>query len=163
MSNYGYGDTLAPFFTNYFISVGQAAITSFYSYSYLLFFHSPNSLLTFGSTSAYYSPLLDIGLFKLFAILLDLRLLASSSRQTSFANRHSTWPEGVLRYVFKTRSPLHSRTRLPQRLCVLRPAHCHFSMLIRCPMSVTLVFCRITWFGIRSRRKTPSIALSKAR
>jgi hypothetical protein len=34
------------------------------------------------------------------AISLDLRLLASSSCQPSCANRHSTWPEGVLHYVY---------------------------------------------------------------
>jgi hypothetical protein len=34
-----------------------------------------------------------------FAISLDPRLLASSSWQPSYANLHSTWPEGVLHYV----------------------------------------------------------------
>jgi hypothetical protein len=34
------------------------------------------------------------------AISLDLRLLAFSYCQPSCANRHSTWPEGVLHYVF---------------------------------------------------------------
>jgi hypothetical protein len=34
------------------------------------------------------------------AISLDLRLLASSYCQSSFANRHSTWPEGVLHYAY---------------------------------------------------------------
>jgi hypothetical protein len=37
---------------------------------------------------------------QLLAISLDLRLLASSSHQPSCVNRHSTWPEGVLRYVY---------------------------------------------------------------
>jgi hypothetical protein len=37
---------------------------------------------------------------QLLAISLDLRLLASSFYQPSCANRHSTWPEGVLRYVY---------------------------------------------------------------
>jgi hypothetical protein len=57
--------------------------------------------------------------------------------------------EGVLYYVYRDAISLHSRTRLPQRWSVLRlvwPAHCHFSMLIRCAMLVTLVLCRITWF-----------------
>jgi hypothetical protein len=49
------------------------------------------------SSSAYHNPLLDIGLSN---ISLDLRLLASSSCQPSCANRHSTWPEGVLHYVY---------------------------------------------------------------
>jgi hypothetical protein len=56
---------------------------------------------------------------------------------------------------------LHSRTRLPQRLSVLRliwPAHCHFSMLIRCAMSVTLVLCRITWFRIRIPQRNPELS-----
>jgi hypothetical protein len=35
-----------------------------------------------------------------FAISLGLRLLASSFCQPSCANRHSTWPEGVLHYVY---------------------------------------------------------------
>jgi hypothetical protein len=39
------------------------------------------------------------------AILLDLRLLASSSRQLSCANRHSTWPEGVLQYGLGLSTP----------------------------------------------------------
>jgi hypothetical protein len=39
------------------------------------------------------------------AIALDPRLLASSSCQPSFANRHFTWLEDVLHYVY-TRSPL---------------------------------------------------------
>jgi hypothetical protein len=46
-----------------------------------------------------------------------------------------------------SRRGLHSRTRLSQRLSVLRliwPALFHFSKLIRCAMSVTIVLCRIT-------------------
>jgi hypothetical protein len=85
---------------------------------------------------------------QLLAISLDLRLLASSSCQSSCANRHSAWPEGVLR------RGLHSKTRLPLRLSVLRliwPAHYHFSVLIRCAMSVTLVYCRTTSFRIWCR------------
>jgi hypothetical protein len=35
-----------------------------------------------------------------FTISLDLRLLGSSSCQQSCANRHSTWPKGVLHYVY---------------------------------------------------------------
>jgi hypothetical protein len=35
------------------------------------------------------------------AISLDPRLLASSTGQPSCANRHSTWPEGVLYYVYR--------------------------------------------------------------
>jgi hypothetical protein len=38
---------------------------------------------------------------QLLAISLNLRLLASSSRQPSCANRHSIWPEGVLHYVYR--------------------------------------------------------------
>jgi hypothetical protein len=38
---------------------------------------------------------------QLVAISLDLRLLASSSSQPSCAIRHSTWPEGVLHYVYQ--------------------------------------------------------------
>jgi hypothetical protein len=52
------------------------------------------------------------------------------------------------------RRGLHSRTRLPELLLVLRliwPAHCHFSMRIRCAMSVTLVVCRITSFRVPQR------------
>jgi hypothetical protein len=36
------------------------------------------------------------------AISLDLRLIASSSCQPFCANRHSTWPEGVLHYVCRS-------------------------------------------------------------
>jgi hypothetical protein len=38
---------------------------------------------------------------QLLAISLDLRLLESSSRQPSCANRHSTWREGGLHYVYR--------------------------------------------------------------
>jgi hypothetical protein len=38
---------------------------------------------------------------QLLAISLELRLLASSSCQPSCANRHSTWLEGVLHYVYR--------------------------------------------------------------
>jgi hypothetical protein len=58
---------------------------------------------------------------------------------------------------------LHSRTCLLQLLSVLPliwSAHFHFNVLIRCAMSVTLVFCGITSFRIRSSREPPSIALS---
>jgi hypothetical protein len=40
-------------------------------------------------------------LLQLLAILLDLRLLASSSCQPSCANHHSNWPEGVLHYLYR--------------------------------------------------------------
>jgi hypothetical protein len=39
--------------------------------------------------------------FQLLVILLDVWLLASSSCQPSCANRHSTWPEAVLHYVYR--------------------------------------------------------------
>jgi hypothetical protein len=86
-----------------------------------------------------------------------IQLLPAVLRKSSL---HLAWGRPTLRLP---RRGLHSRTRLPQRLSVRRliwPAHCHFSMLIRCAMSVTLLLCRITWFRIRSRRETPSIALS---
>jgi hypothetical protein len=101
---------------------------------------------------------------QLLAIWFDLRLLASSSRQPSCANRHSTWPEGVLHYVYL------DSVSTPE---LVYPSGCrfygwygqrrHFSMLIRCAMSVNLALCRISWFRIWSRRETPSIALSIAR
>jgi hypothetical protein len=97
------------------------------------------------SSSAHYSPVLGIGLL--------LRKLSL----------HLAWGRPTLRL---TRRGFHSRTRLPQRLSVLRlmwPAHCHFSMLMRCALTVTLVLCQITWFRIRSLRETPGIALSIAR
>jgi hypothetical protein len=64
--------------------------------------------------------------------------------QPSCANRHSTWPEDVPHYVYldAVSTPEFVTFNLPQRLSVLWliwPAHCHFSMLIRCAMSVTLV------------------------
>jgi hypothetical protein len=58
-----------------------------------------------------------------------------------------------------------SRTFPPQRPSVLLaicPAHCHLRSAIRQAMSVTLVLLRISSFLIRSRRETPSIALSIA-
>jgi hypothetical protein len=39
-------------------------------------------------------------LLQLLNISLDLRLLASTSCQPSCANRHSTWPESVVHYVY---------------------------------------------------------------
>jgi hypothetical protein len=38
---------------------------------------------------------------QLLAISLDPRLLASRSCQPSYVNRHSTWPESVLHYVYR--------------------------------------------------------------
>jgi hypothetical protein len=88
-----------------------------------------------------------------------IQLLPAVLRELSL---HLAWGRPTLRLP---RHGLHSKTCLRQWLSVLRliwPAHCHFSMLIRCAMSVTLVPSRITWFRIRSRRETPSIALSIA-
>jgi hypothetical protein len=88
---------------------------------------------------------------------------ASASRPAQIVTPFLAWAYPTLRLP---RRGLHSRPRLPRWLSVLRligPAHCHFSMLIRCAMSVTLVLYRITWFQIRSRREIPSIALSIAR
>jgi hypothetical protein len=59
----------------------------------------------------------------------------------------------------------HSRTFPPQRPSVLLAmcrAHCHLRSAIRRTMSVTLVLLRISSFLIRSRKETPSIALSIA-
>jgi hypothetical protein len=100
------------------------------------------------SSSAYHSPLLDVGLSN-----------ASPSRSI-FGYSHPQLLSAVLRIsslhlargrptLRLPRRGLHSRTRLPQQLSVLRliwPAHCHFSMLIRCAMSVTLVLCRLLDF-----------------
>jgi hypothetical protein len=65
---------------------------------------------------------------QLFAISLDLRPLASSSCKPSCANPHSCWPEGVLHYVYR-----HAVSS-PELIYLS-----HFSILIRCAMSVTLV------------------------
>jgi hypothetical protein len=46
---------------------------------------------------------------QLLAISLDLRLFAKSSCQPSCANRHCTWPEGVLHYVYLDRPPRRRR------------------------------------------------------
>jgi hypothetical protein len=76
--------------------------------------------------------------------------LTSSSSQTSCANRHSTWPEGVLHYIYRESA---SNPRLTQRLTVVRliwPAHSYFSMLIRCAM------CGID--DEKSRRSFPNAA-----
>jgi hypothetical protein len=113
------------------------------------------------SSSADYSPLLDIELsnFTPCHSIFGYSHSVSASRPAQIVT-----PPGLrASYTTFTGCRLHSRTRLPQRLSVLRltwPAHCHFSMQIRCAMSMTLVLCRIIWFRIRSRRETPSIALS---
>jgi hypothetical protein len=89
-----------------------------------------------------------------------IQLLPAVLRKSSL---HFAWGRPTLRLP---RRGLHFRTRLSQRLSVLRLiwlAHCYFSMLTRCAMPVTLVLCRITWFQIRPRRETPNIALSLAR
>jgi hypothetical protein len=118
------------------------------------------------SSSAYYSPLLDIGLSN----VSPSRSIFGYSHPSPASRPAQIVTPPDLRASCPTlrlpRRSLHSITRIPQRLSVLRliwPAHCHFSMLIRCAMSVTLVLCRITWFRIRSRRETPSIDLSIAR
>jgi hypothetical protein len=63
-----------------------------------------------------------------------IQLLPAVLRKSSL---HLAWGRPTLRLP---RRGLHSKTRLPQRLSVLRliwPAHCYFSMLIRCAMSVS--------------------------
>jgi hypothetical protein len=101
---------------------------------------------------AHYSPLLDIGLSNCSpsrSIFGYSHSSCSSSYQPSCPSRHST--------LHLPKCGPHSRTRLPQRLSVIRliwPAHCHFKVIIRCTMSLTLIFCRITSFGIQSRRVT---------
>jgi hypothetical protein len=73
------------------------------------------------------------------AISLDLRLFASSSCQPSCANRRSTWPEDVLHYVYL--DAVSTSELVYPSGCRFYGwyGHCHFSMLIRCAMSVTLV------------------------
>jgi hypothetical protein len=102
------------------------------------------------SSSDHYNPLLDIGLSNF-----------SPSRSIfGYSNPalNSVLRKSSLHLACPTlrlpRRGLHSRTRLPQRLSVLQfiwSVHRHFSMLIRCAMSVTLVLYRITWLRIRSR------------
>jgi hypothetical protein len=95
---------------------------------------------------------------QLLALSLDLRLLAScrsSSRQPSCVKYHSTWPEGVLHYVYRDAvstpelvypavvgSTADMASLLPRQhantVCYIG------DMLIQCAISVTLVLCRIT-------------------
>jgi hypothetical protein len=83
--------------------------------------HQPNNVLTAGTqtflmTGLHASPVRIGGCIfiirppqstaghrplQFLAISLDPRLLASSSCQPSCANRYSTWPEGVLHYVYR--------------------------------------------------------------
>jgi hypothetical protein len=87
------------------------------------------------SLSAHYSPLLDIGLSN----LAPSHSISGYSHPAVLrkSSLHLAWGRPTLRLP---RRSLHSRTRLPQRLSLLRliwPAHCHFRILIRCAMSVT--------------------------
>jgi hypothetical protein len=111
------------------------------------------------SWSAHYSPPLDIDLsnFSPSRSILGYSHPAPASRPSQIVT-----PPG-LRASYttftETRSPLqYSFT--PAVLRLIWPAHYHFSMLIRCAMSVTLVLCRITWFRIGFHRETPSSFLS---
>jgi hypothetical protein len=133
-----------------YLRVGQGARTVLY-------------LSSSSSSSAYYSPLLDIGLFN---VSPSRSIFSYSHKAPASRLAQIVTPPGLrascTTFTSLPRRGLHSRTRIPQRLSVLRliwPAHCHFSMLIRCAMSVTLVLCRITWFRLRSRRETLSIVL----
>jgi hypothetical protein len=95
---------------------------------------------------------------QLLAIWLDLQLLVSSSRQPSRANRHSTWPEGVLHYVCQdavstqnsfTPAVIGSTADMASPLPLQRAnTVCYVG---------DFSLCRITSFRIRSRRVTPSI------
>jgi hypothetical protein len=92
------------------------------------------------SASAHHSPLLDMGL----SYFSPSRSIFGYSYPTpanhpAQSTLHLAWGRRTLRLP---RRGLHARTRLLQRLSVLRmirPAHCHSSMLIRCAISVTLV------------------------
>jgi hypothetical protein len=92
---------------------------------------------------------------QLLANSLDLRLLASSSRQPSIV-----FPPG-LRVFYTTFTETSSLQNSFNPAVAGSTADMGSPPpLIRCAMSVTLVLCRITLFRIRSRRETPSIALS---
>jgi hypothetical protein len=92
------------------------------------------------SSSTHYSPRLAIGLSNCSpsrSIFSYLHLVpASRSAQIITA------PEGVLHYVYLDAVSI-SELVYPSGLRLLWPTHCHFSMLVLCAMSVTLVFCRI--------------------
>jgi hypothetical protein len=86
-----------------------------------------------------------LSLLQFLAISLDLGLLSYSSRQPSFANRYSTWTEGVLHYiyldlVFTPELVYLSGCRFSS-VQLIWSANGHFSMLKRCAMSLTLVIC----------------------
>jgi hypothetical protein len=119
-------------------------------------------------TVTFYLPVKTQTRCKYVCILLDIGLSNCSPFRSTFGYSHPA-PASRPSQITETRSlrlpkrGLHYRTRLLQRLWVLRqlwPAYYHFSVHIRCAMSVTLGLCRITSFQILPRRKAPSIALS---
>jgi hypothetical protein len=110
--------------------------------------------------SAERRPLLDIGLPHSFPRRSVLRCPQRLPFTRSSVHLVGGLP--TLRYSVRGR---HSRTFPPQQPSVLLAmwhAHCHLRSAIRRVMSVTLVLLRISSFLIRSRRETPSIALSIA-
>jgi hypothetical protein len=112
------------------------------------------------SSSAHHSPLLDISLsnFSPSRSIFGYSHPAPASRLRK-SSLYLAWGHPTL---CLPRRGLLSRTRLPQRYPVLRlnwSAHCHFSVLIRCAMSVTLVLWWITSFQIWSRRETSTFNL----
>jgi hypothetical protein len=65
------------------------------------------------------------------------RSLATRIQLPPAHNRHSTWPEGFLHYVYLTRSPLQNSST--PTVVGSTVDMVHFSVLIRCAMSKTLV------------------------
>ena len=122
--------------------------------------------------SARCCPLLNIGLTNWFSAWpIRSHLHSTTPRNLDEVVGPSGWWPSVhlaggrrmLRFLIRG---LHSSIFLPHQPSTLRamsPAHCHFSLLIRWAMSTTFVLLRIFSSLIRSRRETPSIALSIAR
>jgi hypothetical protein len=85
-----------------FVSVAGRATVHRYSWHapYLPYILNVRLWLCSSSSSVHYQSIAGHRPLEFLAISLDLRLLASSSCQPSCANRNSTWPEGVLHYVY---------------------------------------------------------------
>jgi hypothetical protein len=99
-------------------------------------------------SSAHYSPLLDIGLCN----FSPSRSIFSYSHPAPACRPAQIVTPPDLRASYANRDAVSTfRTCLPQRLSILRlilPAHFYLSVLIRCAMSVTWVFCRIVSISI---------------
>jgi hypothetical protein len=106
------------------------------------------------SSSVYHNPLMDIGLSKCSPSALILDFFC----QLYCANRHSTWPEGFLHFVY--RDAVSTQERVYRNSCGF---YGRYSQPTATSVSWYGMLCRWLSFRIRSRGEIPSIAIFIAR